>query len=166
MAVNNFNYSVSWSDFVQVPAKPPGVSEDAEIKLRFPQSYDYDIEKKIVKITNLSVDIKMDSPECWVLSSQISNTALLKHEQGHYDITAIGAREFHNKLDGLTAKTEDALNLKIRKIHADVQRRIDKANSDYDDLTNHSLNKQVQLSWDQKIDTAKKNPKGVVTDLA
>ena len=165
MAVNNFNYLISWSDFIHMPAKPPGETEDAEIVLRFPQQYEYAVGKGFVKINNLSVDIGLNSPECWVLSSQVSNMDLLKHEQGHYDITALGAREFHDKLDGLKVATEDALIKKIKKIREEIQKKIDVANLKYDDQTNHSMNKQVQKTWEQKIDTAKKNPKGVINDL-
>lgn len=165
MAVNKFDYLISWSDFVQMPAKPPGVTEDAEIHLQFPQKYDYDIGKGFVKITNLSVDIGLSSPECWVVSSQAANMDLLKHEQGHYDITALGAREFHDKLDGMKAVNENDLNKKIKKIRDDVQKKINTANSKYDDQTNHSLNTQLQLIWNQKIEAAKKNPKGVIDDL-
>lgn len=165
MAVNNFNYLISWPDFTHVPAKPQGVTEDAEIRLQFPQKYDYDIGKNFVKVTNLSVDIGLASPECWVLTSQSTNMDLLKHEQGHYDITALGAREFHDKLDGMEAANENALKKEIRRIRNAVQKKIDTANLNYDDQTKHSLNTQVQLTWNQKIDVAKKNPKGTVTDL-
>ena len=165
MAVNNFNNLISWSDFIQVPAKPPGVTEDAEIHLKFPQKYDYDIAKTYVKITNLSVEIGLNSPECWVISSQATNKDLLKHEQGHYDITALGAREFHDKLDGMTAPNENDLNKKIKKIRDIIQQKIDTANLNYDTQTNHSLNTQVQVTWDKKIDAAKKNPKGIINDL-
>ena len=165
MALNNFDYQVSWSDFVQVPAKPPGVLEDAEIVLQFPQSYDYANGRNGIIVTNLKVDIGMASPECWVLSSQINNTDLLKHEQGHYDITALGAREFYNGLSGLSGATEDKLAIKIRTWRSSIQQKIDKANSNYDTQTNHSLNTGVQQTWDTKIDGAKKNPKGTVTDL-
>jgi predicted secreted Zn-dependent protease len=148
-----------------VPARPPGADEDAEIVLKFPQKYDYAIDKNAVTITTLSVDIGMNSPLCWVVSSQASNMDLLKHEQGHYDITALGAREFHDRLSGLVAKNETELNKKIKSIRDDVQARIDRANLNYDNQTNHSLNKQVQQTWEQKIDAAKKNPKGTVNDL-
>jgi predicted secreted Zn-dependent protease len=65
----------------------------------------------------------------------------------------------------LTAKNETELNKKIKSIRDDVQARINRANLNYDNQTNHSLNKQVQQTWDQKIDAAKKNPKGTVDDL-
>lgn len=165
MSVNNFDYLISWSDFIQVPARPTGVNEDAEIHLEFPQSYDYSIGRNGVTITTLSVDIGLASPECWVVSSQASNLTLLKHEQGHYDITAIGAREFHDGLVGMSARNEDALNTKIRRLRNSIQQKINRANSNYDTKTNHSLNTSEQQTWNQKIDTAKKNQRGTINDL-
>ncbi|MBK6381139.1 MAG: hypothetical protein IPF72_16250 [Chitinophagaceae bacterium] len=50
MAVTKFDYLISWSDFNQLPAKPPGVTEDADIHLKFPQKYDYDIARAMYKL--------------------------------------------------------------------------------------------------------------------
>jgi ATP-dependent Clp protease adapter protein ClpS len=144
---------------------PAGVNEYAEIKLKFPQKYDIVLIKKAVTITTFGVDILMNSSLCKVLSSQATNLVLLNHEQGHYDITALGAREFHNGLEGMTASSEDALKTKVKKLRDEIQKKIDTANSNYDTQTNHSLNKSVQQAWDQKIDSAKKNIKGTLNDL-
>jgi len=165
MAVNNFDNLISWSDFMPVAVRPPGSNEDAEIIVKFPQSYDYSLGKKTAIITNLTVDIIMASPECWVLNSQAKNMDLLKHEQGHYDITALGAREFHAGLTGMSAANEEALKKKIRKLRDSVQAKINRANLNYDNQTNHGLKTPLQQTWNKEIDTAKKNPKGVVNDL-
>jgi predicted secreted Zn-dependent protease len=165
MPVNNFDTLISWSNFNQVPVRPSGVNEDAEIHLAFPQKYDYDIGRNGVTITNLTVDISLSLPECWVVTSQATNMVLLKHEQGHYDITALGAREFHDRLKGMSAKNENALNAKIKKLRDGIQAKIDRANLNYDTNTNHSLKTSAQQTWNQKIDAAKKNPKGTIDDL-
>lgn len=165
MAANNFDYKVSWMDFIRLAARPTGEDEDAKIVINFPQSYDYTIDGKAVTISVVSVDINMASPECWVVSSQASNMDLLKHEQGHYDITAIGAREFDGKLFKMTAANETELEKKVKRTRAAIQDKINKANTRYDRQTNHSQDVQTQKTWDQKIDTVKKNPKGIIDDL-
>jgi hypothetical protein len=165
MPLNNFDTQISWADFNQVPARPPGVSEDAEIHLEYPQKFDYDIARNGATITNATVDIGMASPECWVVTSQVNNMDLLKHEQGHYDITALGAREFYEGLKGMSAKNENGLNAKVKSLRAAVQARINRANDNYDTQTNHSANTAVQQPWNKKIDAAKKNPKGTIDDL-
>ena len=165
MPLNNFDYPVSWDNFVKMPAKPPGVTEDAEIVLQFPQSYGYSKAKNAVTINDLSVDIGMSLPECWVLTSQLNNTDLLQHEQGHYDITALGAREFYNGLTGMTATTEDKLQKKIIALHDRIQEKINAANTRYDTITNHSLVTAEQKKWDEKIAAVKKNSKGTINDL-
>jgi hypothetical protein len=165
MSLNNFNSLISWSDFTQVPARPPNVNEDAEIHVNFPQHYDYSIGRNGATITNLTVDIEMASPECWVVSGQTSNMDLLKHEQGHYDITALGAREFHDGLTGMTAANENALNARITRLRNNIQQKINRANANYDTRTNHSRNTEVQQTWNRRIDAAKQNPGGTVNDL-
>ncbi|MCC7232823.1 MAG: DUF922 domain-containing protein [Bacteroidia bacterium] len=86
----------------------------------------------------------------WVKAGSKTNAALLKHEQGHFDIYELHAREFRKKLAGLRMKITDlakALPEMYNKAIADCKTEQEK----YDRETNHSLNKESQKSWDAKL---------------
>ena len=52
-----------------------------------------------------------------------------------------------------------------QNLNNEIIKKSDMVDERYDIVTNHSKNATVQKAWDQKIDAAKKNPKGLVTDL-
>src|SRR4030095_5887454 len=111
MPPTNVKYSVSWSDFNHIPARPANAKEDAKIKIHYPYSYDNSRDKNSAKATSVTMNIEAVTNACGVVSADTTDE-LLKHEQGHYDITAIGARELYDKISGLSAKTEDDLDRK------------------------------------------------------
>ncbi|MBK6381143.1 MAG: DUF922 domain-containing protein [Chitinophagaceae bacterium] len=92
---------------------------------------------------------------------------LLKHEQGHYDILAISAREFYNTLIGLSAATADALQRRVNQLKERFAQQVTQVDARYDSesQTNHGINTAIQQTWDQKIAAAKANPRGRLTDL-
>ncbi len=163
MALTNFTYTLTWSDFNQVPSKPPGAAEDAAIKVRYSQNYNYGSNKNAVVISSADVDITC-TPECWVVSSAMSND-LLQHEQGHFDITALGAREFYNSLLQLKASNGKEIKAKISALNTKVQGKIDRANKRYDKQTGHSQQANMQQLWEQKIATELKKMDGSLDNL-
>ena len=92
MALNNFDYLIGWPEFTSVPARPAGVQEDAEIKVNSAVSYRTRRRGSAVSIVDATVNIVTVTAESWVVSDKKTDP-LLKHEQGHYDITALGTRE-------------------------------------------------------------------------
>lgn len=75
---------------------------------------------------------------------------ILSHEQGHFDIAEIFARKLHKKL------SEYQFNKKtyqkdLDKIYEEIVQGKDKMQNDYDRETNHSINKEKQAEWLQKI---------------
>jgi hypothetical protein len=44
-----------------------------------------------------TVSVAVDRSKSWVLASQVMNAYLRSHEQGHFDITALIARDFFNQ---------------------------------------------------------------------
>lgn len=84
--------------------------------------------------------------------SKINNRtdALLKHEQGHFDITEIYIRKFRKQI------TEIEFNSK--NIHEKFENNMRKINSEYnncqnlyDKETNHHINQKKQAEWEEKI---------------
>lgn len=164
MALNNFDHLVGWPEFTSVPSRPAGVQEDAEIKVNSAVGYRTRRRGNAISIVDATVNIVTVTAESWVVSDKKTDP-LLKHEQGHYDVTALGTREFYNELLTLAADSPHALGVKIAALKEQYQQKIDACNIRYDTQTNHSLNTAVQDTWNRQIATAKANPAGVINDL-
>ncbi len=164
MSLSGINDSESWSQFTQLPARPIGEKEDAHIKIEWPFDYSYMQNGKAVAVSTINVNLTVVTPESWVVTNAKTDY-LLKHEQGHYDITSLGAREFYNTSQTLKGNSVHNLKLKIAELKQKIQKKINIANKLYDAQTEHSQKKQVQQTWDKKIEAAKKNPNSTVDDL-
>ena len=164
MAINNFDHLVDWSEFRTVSSRHSGVKEDAEIKANSAVSYRTRRRGNAASIVDATVDIVTVLEESWVVGDKKTDI-LLKHEQGHYDITALGTREFYKQLLLLTANSTNSLTEKINALKQQFQQKIDTCNSRYDTQTNHGLITSQQDTWNQKIAAAKVNPVGVINDL-
>lgn len=164
MAINNFDHLVDWPEFRTVSSRPAGVNEDAEIKANSAVSYRTRKRGNAVSILDAAVNIVTVTAESWVVSDK-KTPILLKHEQGHYDITALGTREFYSQLLILTADSTNALSVKITALKEQFQQKIDACNIRYDTQTNHGLITSLQDTWNQKIASAKVNPEGIINDL-
>lgn len=169
MSLINFSKVLTWGDFPN--PYPAGKADEAVISVTWKLDADqFERHGNAIVLGRYSVEIMLVSNSCAVVKAVANgdralSDALLKHEQGHYDIMALGAREFHNRLIGLSATTEEELNKKWQNLNNEIIKKADLVDERYDIATNHSKNATVQKTWDQKIDAVKKNPKGLVTDL-
>ena len=164
MPLNNFDDSISWSQFNEFSARPSGQIEYAEINVGSALNYGYDQNGNSVIVSTLDVTITVVRNESWVVTSAKSDY-LLKHEQGHYDITSLGARELYNHVLNTKGNSVENFKSKISELKRVIQRKINTANKMYDKQTDHSINKQLQETWDKKIDAAKKKLNGTIDDL-
>lgn len=169
MSLTNFNKILTWNDFNKLSVRPPGKSEDAVISATWRIDADQLARKgNAIILEKYTVEIYLVADNCTVLTGSVTgpkSAELLKHEQGHFDIIALGAREFNNKVSKLSASTEIELTKKIDELNKTISDKTNVVDERYDTVTNHSMNTSVQQTWDQKIDAAKKNPKGTVEDL-
>ena len=165
MAIQNFNHLISWADFLKRQSRPAGVNEDAQIHPEIsPGKIQLARKGKSVTITEVDLEITLVKSDCWVVESKKSDY-LLNHEQGHYDILAISARELYNSLMGLSAVSTHELQRTITKMQENIQKRVSAVDARYDAQTKHSLDKTVQESWDKKIREEKQKPDGSIDNL-
>jgi predicted secreted Zn-dependent protease len=164
MPLNNFDHTVEWGEFTTVTSRPSGKNEDAEIKVSSAVGYRTRKRGNAVSIVDATVDIITVTEESWVVSDKKTDL-LRKHEQGHFDITALGTREFYNQLLLLTATSPNGLDVRINALKEQFQQKIDACNRRYDTQTNHFLITTVQDTWNQKIAAAKASPAGTINDL-
>lgn len=75
---------------------------------------------------------------------------ILSHEQGHFDIAEIFARKLHKKLSEYQFNKR-TYQKDLDKIYEEIVQGKDKMQNDYDRETNHSINKDKQAEWLQKI---------------
>ena len=78
---------------------------------------------------------------------------VLKHEQGHFDITEIYARVLRKQLMETKFKKYETITSEVQKVFSANFKACNKLQDQYDDETDHSKIKSEQLRWDTRIST-------------
>ncbi len=76
-------------------------------------------------------------------------SALLKHEQLHFDITELHARKMRKAFDNYTFK--NSYQRDIQNIFDKLTAENQKMQQQYDSQTNHSINKASQAKWEKFV---------------
>ncbi len=166
--------TLTWADFgTPVPAKPPAAGQTAvaaHTEVKYPVTYGWTSKGKSFNLADtVTVAIQLDKSKTWVASwvfqqSKQFQDDLLKHEQGHYDIAALLARDMFielMQLKGQTFASQAALDTAVNAIVN--AHRSQKVHDKYDlaSETNHGLNPTQQKAWDgyfQKAKTTQRSP--------
>ncbi len=90
---------------------------------------------------------------------------LLKHEQGHYDIIALNAREMYQNLLTLSASSTHQLQEKVNGLQEKSAKKVKRVDERYDDQTDHSRKTSVQQTWNGRIAAEKSKPDGSIDNL-
>lgn len=180
MAVSGFPKQLSLNDFNGLDTAPPSANARSGYQLRAEtaSSVKYDVqytsEVKMVdgeKTTkwkvkrNFTPSLVLNKLETWMLKSvkndKVESVATLAHEQGHYDISGLAAREFQRQMLALETDTEDELKTQIESLISAMKTKIDGMNAQYDNETciKGTLQEQQlrQTVWLQAIATCKNN---------
>lgn len=168
--LNGFSKTLTWADFTGPvpPSNPDNLS--AFTKATFTPT---NIQTKQVpdgagKSWQLQdtfiMNIALDGGKSWALSSvksdPPSNTKLLNHEQGHYNLIALLGRDMFVEMQQLLPKmfpTQADLNKAITDMHTrykQFESKIGKAYDDANQATNHGTNDVKQQLWDGYTKTA------------
>lgn len=143
---HNLKKRLTWSDFKGVPdtkhfggaVTASGYAFDADIK----------VEGKIIYL-NVGVYVYFNKSQSWKKPSINSDYHLL-HEQVHFDITRLGAESFIKEL--LNSKfTKDNYNKILDSVFDKSYNENFALQEQYDRETQHSIKRQVQLQWNDKI---------------
>ena len=164
MSMTGFDHEVAWREFQEVGTRPGGESEDAYIKADKNVDYDFSGTGTNWRVTDVRATIEVNQVESWVVQGEETDE-LLEHEQGHFDITALGMREEANRTSSLTGSSATDINSKYEQIREEINRKIDDANRRYDTRTEHGNNEPAQRRWLRSIHAAKARDDGTLDDL-
>jgi hypothetical protein len=172
-ALEGHDLTLAWGDFqAAVPSsRPPG--EAAATEARFDLSYDYDYDSEHAtqgyRINHVLVRVTLEREKMWVVAS--AKTAdLLRHEQGHYDIVALLARDLFQELTGWNTMkppkrfrreadlkgTADGLSRETRRLVAHLG-GVGQSVGVYDQQTNHGQDAKAQGRWNTSLEGARTN---------
>jgi hypothetical protein len=163
--------TLGWQDFQgTAPAKPAGDQAQTEARFDFAYDYEWDDTKGDhhgYRVNHVQIKVELDRANMWVVPSA-KNATLLKHEQGHYDIVALVARDLYNELTGWeTPKApkrfkketdlKNAADRLGRQARALAARLAGTASSvgEYDKQTKHGQDAQAQDKWDKMLEAAR-----------
>jgi predicted secreted Zn-dependent protease len=132
------------------------------------------------RTTQVSVSVEFNATKSWVVEGKTTDE-LLKHEQTHYDIAAIAARQLEERLKGLTGNAskrpevaiaeivrqtvgeQDANgNIIYRGVLQEVQDRYD------EDLTcgsKHGAERNQQVRWEHRVNRTFTDAAGLLGGL-
>ena len=132
---------LTWDDFKAAPLKIGNTAAMTTTHLGF--SYNISNGKITYKI-----DCRFEKNKSWGL---IKNEWILKHEQGHFDIAEIFARQL-NKLTNEYQFNKNSFQRDLDAIYKSVVVEKEKFQQQYDDETDYSRIKTKQEEWLKKIE--------------
>jgi len=137
-----------------VATRPAGEDEDAQIDTQTAQPERVGVarEQGQFRLGNFTVKLNVIRDNSWVVVSQKSDT-LLVHEQGHFDITGLVARDLVKALGALRVGTTDELQREVSRLYEAYDTWAKSLSKQYDDETNHGRNVKVQAEWEARIRT-------------
>ena len=145
---------ISWDEFKDVATRPAGETEDAQIDTQTlqPERVGVTREQGQFRLGNFTVKLSVIRNNSWVVANQKSDT-LLAHEQGHFDITGLVARDLAKALGALRVGTTDELQREVSRLFEAYDTWAKSLSKQYDDETGNSRNAKVQAEWEARIRT-------------
>ena len=174
MALYGFNHQIKWKDFTTRSSPPPGedhyafTTATATTKGGLKAYKNSDDGKYYLKSSSVKIEIKMVKSKSWILQDKKTDK-LLKHEQLHYNISALGGRDLERGLLALSADSPQDLIQKRDDLGARIQALIDKVNKEYDNNilwgTDHGRLELNQDIWAMYLSKIMNDPNGELKSI-
>jgi hypothetical protein len=160
LTMSGWPRNVSWDEFTELPTRPTGETENAQIHSEVdpPANVAITREGGLLRVTSLDVQVRMVSEDCWVVTGQ-KTADLLNHEQGHFDITGLLGRDGGNEILAARGKDRNDLQTKVTGIINKYRQRAKNWTESYDTETDHGRKPEPQKRWDDRIRNATQSGK-------
>jgi hypothetical protein len=149
---------VSWGMFREMSTRPTGEREDARIRSEMvsPSEVAYAREGRRYRLGHYVMQLHVNTDNSWVVT-EWKSSALLAHEQGHFDITGLIARDLVQRLRNLRTRSTEALGREVLRLYEVYNRWAGKVTQEYDDETRHGKDAERQRGWETRIQTSIQN---------
>ena len=144
--INYHSRKVTWDDF---RGKPTNSRYGAAIFANFAYGSSFRVSGGLIEAI-IQTQTYMVCGMSWVTPFAREDYSLA-HEQLHFDITHLVVQRFRKKIAAMKAETVDDLNSMIQYEYLESYREMNKLQQDYDGQTQHSINKQKQAEWTEKV---------------
>lgn len=101
------------------------------------------------KSLQYTITCSFDGMKSW---GRIKNDYILKHEQGHFDLTEVFARKLNKDLSAYRFN-KNTVGDDINRIYQSVVDELTMIQQKYDKETDHSRDFPLQSQWNHKIDS-------------
>ena len=110
-------------------------------------NYSIITEKTPSSLTSLNLRVKniIDPNNTWIRNKHLGDTAILSHEQGHFDLAEVYSRKFIASA-GATPFSKN-YKTELKKIYDSIHIELTQAQVNYDKETHHGLNIASQKKW-------------------
>lgn len=182
-AMTGFPRTLTWGNFRTVTASP-SPPHTAQASASFTMSgWSVRLANGEYRVHGARVTVALNSADSWATAAARTSQPLLRHEQGHYDITGLIARDLIRSVLNLSydaavvevlrdagSTANDRMRYVQRSFQADIDRLgreartlLARLNTDpatgrdglYDTQTNHSQNTARQQAWNDRLSRAK-----------
>jgi hypothetical protein len=182
--MSGFPRALMWSSFRQVTSSPsPPHQAQSSSSYTMAGGWRVSTVEGAFRVTGLRITVSTNTAASWAVAAARSNADLLRHEQGHYDITGLVARDLAIGILDLSLDTDAVAAMAgagnstadhQRYAQREFQRAIDdlgrqatlllnrlqtdpitRADGVYDRQTQHGRDRAAQLRWDSLFSQAK-----------
>ncbi len=193
-AMSGFPRNLSWNDFRSVQNSPSPPMQ-AQTGARWATTgWTVKVVNGEYRVHGARVNVSLDGGNTWAVPGARTSTALLQHEQGHYDITGLIARDLIRKILDLSLDVvvigamqaagnspQQHQNFAVQRFRSYIDTYVKEA-SDlgaklqtnpvtgadgiYDVQTNHSQNTTGQAAWNARLARIKAGDENFELNLA
>ncbi|MET0152698.1 MAG: DUF922 domain-containing protein [Candidatus Binatia bacterium] len=145
---------LTWSAFRSVESLAE--SEDAHIaaEISFPRPLRMESADGVYRLPAFTITVAPEPARTRVRRSAQRSAALLRHEQGHYDIVVLAARALGRELASITASSASDLSRAVEDCVAKHTERAARSSEAYDRETDHGRSLSEQTRWSARIAAA------------
>ncbi|MDN3492483.1 DUF922 domain-containing protein [Winogradskyella bathintestinalis] len=142
----NETSKLTWADF----KAHPDTESDAVALTASGITFGYSLKTSGDKIVDFSTNVEAHfyPDKSWYVKER-GNAHILAHEQLHFDITELYARQFRQKLTKL--KVNQNLKAQLNQLQVSINEAITETQQRYDKETNHSMVIDKQKKWEAFI---------------